>query len=424
MDHSEVMNLGRPPFKAANLQEEAHSHETNPCHRGHRRSVPPGIVPAGVRSRESGPRERLPRLGVGTHERLAVRRGRARLQLLTLALTFGLGWGAAGAPPERQVVPLDIVGTLEPSAITWSADLGAWLLPTRQGVYTVQPGQSNAVLLVPAAQLGFSPQEIQSLAVSPASLLVYRMGRDSYAEYSRPGFRLLREKSASDVGVSAFGGLEWLGDSWVVVGRPHPASGRKAQIQRLAPGTLAFRSGIELRADEQWVLRGLLEYGFVAVSRGRDRALLGFQGLRRVTVLSKNGAEVERSAPIPPGRALEDNFAGRSPGSPEEYATIYRGKRVVVGGGWQDDVNFLVVADPGGGPDVIRVYSSVAGRPFALLTALPVASSDPRDAFLASVSSAPGGHPEMLLLIARYAGGSRADSRQVIRLPLPDASKK
>jgi len=53
-----------------------------------------------------------------------------------------------------------------------------------------------------------------------------------------------------------------------------------------------------------------------------------------------------------------------------------------------------------------------------------VASSDPRDAFLASVSSAPGGPPEMLLLIARYTGGSKADGRQVVRLPLPDAPQK
>lgn len=141
-------------------------------------------------------------------------------------------------------------------------------------------------------------------------------------------------------------------------------------------------------------------------------------------VLLSNGAESERAAPLPPGLALEDNFGGRSPGSPEEYARIYRGRRIIVGGGWQNDINFLVTADPGGGAAVIRVYSSVAGRPFALLSAVPVASSDPRDAFLASVSSAPGGPPEMLLLIARYTGGSKADGRQVVRLPLPDAPQK
>lgn len=67
------------------------------------------------------------------------------------------------------------------------------------------------------------------------------------------------------------------------------------------------------------------------------------------------------------------------------------------------------------------MYSIGAGGQFALRATLPVDSNDPRDAFVASVASAPGGTPELLLLVARYSGGVRAESRRVIRFELPEA---
>jgi hypothetical protein len=375
-----------------------------------------GRIPAG----ESGPRRHLQNVGVGANVGMELRCRRVGLQLpLKRAIgTFLLVCGAAlAAPLSISSVSVGGLAGAHPSGLVWSAEAKAWLVTTIKGLMKVPFEAQSAETWASTEILGVTGGPIHAAATSPGRLLTYSLADDRYRAYERDTFKPILDTKGGALGFSAMGAIGWLGERWILVGRPHSPKQPRYQIQLRSPDDLRFIDGLVLPLNEQETLRYVLEYGSVTVSPKGDRALVLFQALRRVTLVSASGAMEFLEAPIPNGRALEDTSGGFYPRSPDDYAKIYAGKRIVVGGGWMGERPVVVTADVGAGERALRVHIFLAGHGNPTEVGIDVASPDPRDAFVGSVASV-GDRTRLLLLVSRFKGVSAGSAREVLVLDL------
>ncbi len=311
----------------------------------------------------------------------------------------------AAAPPSPLAPIRSIVG--EPrqgwADVAWSEDLAGWIVAGRSGLSLLRSGAG----LVPVAGPGEDLAAPTKIGAGSGELVVFDGETESLTTFDTSGRKVRPAISAADLGGLPFGCLAWNGKAWVVTGRlRRSGEGRGTaltEIQVRERATLRFVGGSALLPEEKDTLRSLIEYGACA-SNAAGRTIVSFWGIPRLVIIGPRG-EIEESIPlpIPVGQRVDVGLGGRSPRSPENYDSIYRGKTVPFAVGWSGDSPSVLLAKLGGGLNALRWVTLTSGGQVRRSVSLGIESHDGRDFFAASFVRL-GVEERLLVLSAPYSG--------------------
>jgi len=287
--------------------------------------------------------------------------------------------------------------------VAWSEDLAGWVVAGRSGLSLLRPGAG--LKAIGELEEGFAAPT--RIGAGPGEILVFDAETRSLTTLNTSGRRAHSTTGEAALGGLPFGCLAWNGNAWVLAGRLRRSSqGRGStvtEIQVRERATLRFVGGSALLPEEKNTLRSLIEYGACA-SNAAGRTIVSFWGIPRLVIIGPRG-EIEESIPlpIPEGRRVDVGLGGRSPRSPEDYDSIYRGKTVPFAVGWSGDSPSVLLARLGGGRNALRWVTLTSSGPVRRSVPLGLESRDGRDFFAASFVRLGVGE-RLLVLSAPYSG--------------------